>query len=260
MPRWDSIFFNAKFSDWRDYWENRLRDKPNLIGTGHRAFSEKYNEAMYAVATSNLQRVMAKAGLTVQGARMLDVGPGLGYFIQKFNEWGAHHITGLDITEYSVQNLRRRFPQHTFVRADASDPTPEIHGQFDVVSAISVLFHIVDDVRFAAAVNNLCAWVKPGGHLILADAFYRPLVVNASHVNMRPLDQYQPIFYRHGCQVVAVQAMYHFFSQSVLPVIGPAILNLPPIIGLMVSGEHWMAEHAPDRKGFLQFLIAQKAA
>lgn len=245
---------------WRHYWEERLATYPNLIGTGHRAFTARYNEIMYLVATENMQRVLQMAGLDLKGKRMCDIGPGLGYFVKRYLDWGAAHVTGVDITEYAVQQLRRTFPEQEFLQGDVSDPALSLPGGYDVVSAISVLFHIVEEAKFERAVARLCELARPGGHLLLVDAFYKPLMLNARHANPRPLSRYQPILERHGYRVRAVHAMYHFFNQSLIPGLGPLVLNLPPVTDLMLWGERWMARHRPAQTGYLQYLIAERAA
>ena len=251
---------NKSEKDWRPYWEMRLQMRPDVGGTGHRAFSMKYNEYMYLVATENMQRGLKRAGVEVKGKRVLDAGAGLGYFVRRFIEWGAAEVTGLDLTDFSVQNLSQMFPEQKFVRADLSEPNLPLPGNYDLVTAISMLFHIVEDDKFERAVTNLCQQTKPGGHLLLVDTFYKPIVVSAGHANPRPLEKYIPILERNGCRVKVIQTMYHFYGQTLVPVIGPAIMNLPPVMELMLKGERWMAEHRPDQRGFLQYLIVEKAA
>jgi SAM-dependent methyltransferase len=85
-------------------------------------------------------------------------------------EHGAH-VTGLDITEASIERLRERFPQAEFVRADVSDEPPA--GTYDVVNAFDVLYHITDDARWSRAVRNLAKAVAPGGIFLITDVFDR---------------------------------------------------------------------------------------
>ncbi len=244
--------------DWRSYWENRLQLRPDVGGTGHRAFSMQYNEYMYLVATENMQLALQEAQVAVQGQRILDVGAGLGYFVNRFLEWGAASVTGVDITEFGVQQLRQRFPHQTFYRADISDPDCSVPGGFDLVSAISMLFHIVEEPKFDQAIQNICDRVLPGGHLLLVDTFYKPFTISARHANPRPLSRYVPSLEKNGCRIVTIRAMYHFFGQTFVPVIGPAVLSLPPVMQLMLKGERWMARNRPRQKGFLQYLVARR--
>lgn len=243
----------------RSYWEGRLRRSPNLLGTGHRQFSVAYNEVMYKVAAENLATALKKAGVDVTGASIMDVGSGLGYFARRFIQWGASHLTGFDIAETSVASLRQQFPGHRFVLADASEPDFPVPGAFDLVSAISVMFHIVDERRFGQALANLCGGVRPGGHLLISDAL-RPVSVPAgAHVRLRDLESYRPALERSGFRIVGVYPMYYLLGRTYLPVIGPLVLNRKPVLAWLLRVERrWARQERPG--AHQQYLIAQRMA
>jgi SAM-dependent methyltransferase len=58
----------------------------------------------------------------------------------------------------------------TVVNADVCDPLP-IEGSFDVVNAIGVMFHIVEDERWERAVANLAGRLAPDGVMIVGGQF-----------------------------------------------------------------------------------------
>lgn len=191
----------------QSYWETRLKNRPNLRGTGHRQFSVEYNEAMYRVATERLRVALDSAQIDLIGKRVLDVGPGLGYFVQRYIDWGVGHVTGIDITQISVQTLSRAFPQHMFVQGDISSETLPLVGEYDLVSAIGVVYHILDDRKFKKAIENRCMRVRRGGHLILVDSFRESLLPTARHARLRSLKYYTPILHQYAFRVLDIRPM-----------------------------------------------------
>jgi SAM-dependent methyltransferase len=97
-------------------------------------------------------------------------------------------VTGVDIAPTSVERLRERFPEARFVLADIGGE--DLEGSWDLVNAFDVLYHIVDDARWEAAVRRLGAAVAPGGLLLVTDTF-APLGAIAEHNRMRPLESYR---------------------------------------------------------------------
>ena len=242
----------------RLYWETRLRHRPDLRGTGHRQFSVAYNAAMYQVATERLRAALASAKISLSGARILDVGAGLGYFVKQYTDWGAAHVTGLDITEISVRELRRAFPQHEFIQADISADDLVLPADYDLISAISVLFHILDDRKFERAVENMCVRVKPGGHLIWVDAFREPLFLTARHTRLRGLKHYLPILECHAFRLLTICPMYYLMGRGLLPFVGPRLLSWQPILNLLLKLEHSLGPRLRSNLDGPKFLIAER--
>ena len=85
-------------------------------------------------------------------ANVLDVGSGTGFYLDVWQRLGVSHITGSDLTEVAVQHLAQRFPAAAHQGIDigaAAVPLPE--RAYDAISIVDVLFHIVDDERYAQA-------------------------------------------------------------------------------------------------------------
>lgn len=96
----------------------------------------------------------------VSGARVLDVGCGLGLYVRQFRTLTAD-VWGVDVDAEKVAEASRTLPN--ILQAPAEKlPFPE--GFFDVVLSHEVLEH-VDDDRQAAA--EACRVLKPGGRLLV---------------------------------------------------------------------------------------------
>ena len=198
--------------DNRQYWEARLRQHYSLAGVGYLRLGRRFNEWMYRVRGSVFDRVVqardgrqspgASRGWT--GARVLDVGSGTGFYVDRWLRLGAQ-VTGLDLTDVAVEELTRSFPDATFVRADAGgalEDIPLAPASFDAASAFDVLFHIVDDAAYARAFQNIAALLKPGGWFFWSDNFLRHPTERVQHQVSRTLSDSTRCVTEAGFEVV----------------------------------------------------------
>jgi SAM-dependent methyltransferase len=152
--------------DARRYWEERLRRLPGLAGVGSVDYGKRYNEWLYRVRKRVFARLARSLPVDLSTARVLDVGSGTGFYLKAWRDCGVRDLTGSDLTEAAVDDLRRHF-NFPVVQLDIAEPADI--GPFDVVSAVDVLFHIVDDDRYAAAFRHLARIVRPGGYLVFSE-------------------------------------------------------------------------------------------
>jgi SAM-dependent methyltransferase len=108
-----------------------------------------------------LLRGVAEVGLELEGARVLDVGCGSGYFLHRLGEYGAGECHGIDLVEERIAQARERYPSLELHVGSATE-LPFDDSEFDVVTQFTCLSSIVDDeVRLAAAreLRRVGAWV-----------------------------------------------------------------------------------------------------
>ena len=167
-------------ADRRAYWEQRLRGEFSLDGVGYAGLGTGFNRQMYRVRRHGFLRLLRP--FVAGSFEVLDVGSGTGFYIDRWQELAAARITGSDVTETAVSELSRRYPAHRFVRMDiGAEELPLPDASFDFVSAIDVLFHIVDDDAHARAIRNLARLVRPGGRVIVSENLYRVPPKPAAH-------------------------------------------------------------------------------
>lgn len=156
------------------YWESRLTGPSGFATVGHRVLGEPFNRWAYRVRRRVFLRTL-RGVLGPDGpGDVLDVGSGTGFYIERWRELGADSVTGSDLSAAAVASLGERFPGSAFLRLDiGGDVVPELTGRFDTVSAVDVLFHIVDDESYRRAFHNLAALLKPGGLLVFSEFFVR---------------------------------------------------------------------------------------
>jgi len=197
------------------YWRERLVSLPSLAATGTRPFGLEYQPYLYRLKEAALRRALRGERRMLSGASVLNVGCGWGYFEPVFASWGARQVMGVDFVPESVASLRESRPEFEYAWADISQ---QISGelanrQFDVVSAIDMLYHIVDDAAFDQAVQNLCTLCRPnGGLLIWTDAPNRSHDPNHPHCRYRPWSAYERIFAAYGVRMLRATPMYCLFD------------------------------------------------
>jgi SAM-dependent methyltransferase len=147
--------------------------------------------------------VARHAASTPAGARVLDVGAGIGQYRSLF----AH-------CDYRTQDFglepgtAGKYTPLDYESDITAIPVPD--GSFDVVLCTEVLEHVPKPV---AAVREMSRILRPGGRLLLS----APL---GSHLHQEPYHfygGYTPYWYRHflpavGCDVEAIEPNHGFFS------------------------------------------------
>jgi SAM-dependent methyltransferase len=171
------------------YWEDRLHKQFDLVGVGYNGLGPRYNAMMYAQRLIALEQALATAGHSLRGKRVLEVGCGSGFYTAYCQQAGVGDYIGVDLTAVSVRTLQERYPAYRFVRANIAGGLG-LSQQVDVVLIADVLFHIVDDDAFAAALRHSLQALAPGGILIISDGFLPRTFQPAAHVRHRSLAAY----------------------------------------------------------------------
>lgn len=225
--------------DNREYWEARLREHYSLAGVGYLRLGRRYNEWMYRVRGDVFDRVVAGIGVRESGtgwreAEILDVGSGTGFYVERWLRLGAQ-VTGLDLTDVAVAELGRSFPEARFVRADigaALNAVPLDAASFNAVSAMDVLFHLVEDDAYANALSNIAALLQPGGWFLWSDNFLRHPAERVIHQASRPLTESLRLLQAAGFEVVERVPMF-------------VLMNYPADTTSRIARWAWTAMVAP---------------
>jgi len=199
-----------------DYWACRLGEGALLEATGTRPFSEAYQRYLYRLKELAILRLLRPLRSRLRGARVLNVGCGWGHFEPFFDDvCSAVEVVGIDFVDDAIAQLRTSRPQYTYLKVDISEPLPEaLAGRsFDVVTAIDVLYHIVEPARFDTAIANLCSLCRPdGGVLLWTDAPSRRYDPAHPHCRYRDWSVYGNVLEQFGLTQRAVEPMYCCFD------------------------------------------------
>jgi SAM-dependent methyltransferase len=96
----------------------------------------------------------------LEGARILDIGCGLGVYVRKFREF-SDRVYGIDIDAKRLREGARTTPG---LMLSASETLPFRACTFDVVVLNEVIEHVRDD---AATLAEALRVIRPGGHIVI---------------------------------------------------------------------------------------------
>jgi 2-polyprenyl-3-methyl-5-hydroxy-6-metoxy-1,4-benzoquinol methylase len=151
---------------------------------------------------------------------ILDVGCGTGFYVGLWkNQIGVRHITGTDITNIAIENLKVRFPDAEFYRADVSSDADIAFllrtKEFDVISAFDVLFHIVDDNRYEKAIKNIHSMLKPNGIFVFSDNFIHGPGIRSAYQVSRSLSHIERTLIENGFEIIQRRPMFVLMNTPV---------------------------------------------
>ena len=200
--------------DTRAYWRGLISaSTPEALDeVGHPDMGRAWNAWAYRLRWRRVAEALAGVGVHLRGARIFEAAVGVGFYLERWGSAGAAEIVGVDLSPGAIEALRHRFPDATLEVADLSrlSPPPSDAQGFDLVTAIDVLYHLVDDADAAAAVRTLGMRVRPGGALLLTDkgAGLTSPIREADIVTRRPIAWYAERLAPQGFELIHLQPMF----------------------------------------------------
>lgn len=203
--------------DSRAYWEDRLSNDYSITGVGFRRLGPSFNEWAYRLRRERFTSIVREQGLDLPACDVLDIGSGTGFYLAIWEELGIRSVTGSDLTDAAVKQLQLRYPDMKLLQLDIAEPLTESlkPGSFDVVDAMDVLFHIIEDDRFANAIANIHSLLKPGGLFIWTDVFIHHVPVNHDHIVGRRLADIERVMADSGFEIVRRAPMFFLMNTPV---------------------------------------------
>ena len=156
--------------------------------------------------------MLAKHRVPVAGREVLDAGCGSGFFVDHYLEKGAH-VTGVDLTDVAVERLPDPLPLGPLRGRRPLDVAPG--PAYDLVSCFDVLFHIVDDAAWDAALTNLTDAVKPGGWFVFTEHFFKHApAADAAHNKSRGRGVYETALIARGLAIHDERPTHHLMNRE----------------------------------------------
>ncbi len=209
----------------------------------------------------------------LEDRRILDVGCGLGMYVEKFRRFSSE-VYGVDIDEEKVEQARKRLPNISLAPAE---DLPFKDCSFDVTLLHEVIEHVVDDRR---AISEAVRCTDVGGHVVIyAPNRLYPMETHGFyfrgryHFRLLPMVNYLPDLLRDRfCPHVRVYTAGDIKGLFLdLPVrfvvfthIYPGFDNVVarrPALGAFLQRATDLLERTPFRAfGISHFIVAQRVA
>jgi SAM-dependent methyltransferase len=204
--------------DYGTYWRGlHDRHRGMLRAVGYPALGEGFNRVTYRMRLGAARRLLVRWHLRCTS--VLEGAVGVGAYAGLWPALGATHWEGFDMSPTTVEYLRARYPGSAFHVADITAPELAALGMrrdtYDLVTAIDVLYHLVNDDDFTRALRNVGARVAGGGHLLLSDVFSDPARQIAPHVKRRPIFQYERALSELGFSLVGREPVFAILGDPV---------------------------------------------
>ncbi len=209
---------NNKNFNPNNYWEDRLHTIGGLEGVGFKKLGPSFNKWAYKVRKHVFAKQVPKLNLKFNECNVLDIGSGTGFYIQAWHELNVKNITGIDITPTAVDNLKKTFPNTNFFLSDIGDVNFNKNNEYqmyDLVSAMDVLFHIVDDVRFEQSIKNIASITKTGGHFVYSDFYLHGNVQRGESQVSRTKQYLMDVFTKNGFELVTYKPFMYYTNKPV---------------------------------------------
>lgn len=172
-----------------------------------------YNIWSYKITQYRLKKIFKKY-LKKNGA-VLDIGSGTGFVIDIWQQFNVQ-AKGIDISSIAINRLNKKYPSHKFYEIDAgTQPLPFLDNSFQVVSASSVLYHLVEDKALDFLMQSVHRVLEPGAYFIFSDNFIHGNNFNIEHQNCRTLEDYERILEKNGFEITERVANYVLFNDPV---------------------------------------------
>jgi SAM-dependent methyltransferase len=144
----------------KEYWEERLKRFSGLEGVGCMGLGDLFNSYLYRAKVRTLENAARRFNISFRG-EVLDVGSGIGFWIDYYLAKGAKQICGVDLTSEAFKHLTRNFGRYENVMLLQGDFAHlNVGKKFDIVNAFDVAYHVVDDDLFMKFVRNCCTHLR----------------------------------------------------------------------------------------------------
>jgi SAM-dependent methyltransferase len=202
--------------DAEDYWDTLHKRGYGLSSVGYIGVGKPFNTWMYRVRQRVFREAMQSFIPACDDLEILDIGSGTGFYLDRWRELGFRNISGSDVSEMAVERLRERHPSFDITRLDIGDESAGlIQRQFDIVSIMDVLFHIMSDHKYAQAFENLAKLVRPGGLLVFSENLVHQASSGDPHQVNRSIVDIESLLRNVGFEPLARRPMFVLMNYPV---------------------------------------------
>lgn len=138
------------------YWNEEFY-KTGVSDSKTLAAADLYDDSItkyhYASIELLIHRMCIEDQYTFKEKSVLDVGAGSGHWVNFYLQNGASHVTAIDLSEKSCQEIKHRFSDKNVKVKNCN--ALDVDGSFDVVNAIGVMFHIINEDNWAESIKHL---------------------------------------------------------------------------------------------------------
>ena len=156
---WDASFYTKGVSD-----RQTISQKKSVI-------SAKYH---YASMELLILRHMRNNQISINQADIVDVGSGSGHWIDFYKSLEPETITAMDVSLLSFNHLKKKYAEDSSIEihhGKALETLNGLSGKYNLINAIGIMFHIVDDFEWHKTIYEIGKKMKTGGVFVVGGHF-----------------------------------------------------------------------------------------
>ncbi|WP_431968429.1 class I SAM-dependent methyltransferase [Actinacidiphila sp. bgisy160] len=181
------------------HWDGRHRGYEDLASSGRTGLDRPGDEIFHALRFAGVLRITGDSERANDPLLVLDAGCGRGRLARALARCG-HLVDAIDAGPSAVEHCRALGGGPRYAVAELSAwRSPWL---YDVVLAVDVLFHVLDDAAWRAALVNLGSLVRLTGRLVVTDEDAPGRVARGDYILHRPAAEYraavEPLGLRYG--------------------------------------------------------------
>ncbi len=200
--------------DPRSYWNELVTGDGRLSNVGQPALGV-YSSYAYRSRLRSLNKALE--GVDLGRMKVCEAAFGEGFYLAYWQSQCVPVVAGLDISEAATGAAKAKFPQYDLRCGDLSCKSDFADfGRFDVVTAIDVLYHIVNDKPWEQAVRNLLSLVDDNGYFLFSDKFPRQGTYQRfPHVRRRCLSMWERVLSDAGFTIRRLIPVFVFMDDPI---------------------------------------------
>lgn len=163
---------NYRDTEWYDdcFYIKGISDR-QTISPEKNLLSAKYH---YNSVEMQILKYLYNNKIQLKPMEVLDIGSGAGHWIDFYKALGAHRIVGIDVSLSSVNYLKEKYSENVNVvihHGKAFEILNKLDEIFNLINAIGVMFHIVDDSEWINTINAIAKVLRKNGLFIIGGHF-----------------------------------------------------------------------------------------
>lgn len=155
---WDEHFYNSNIQDSKTI--SKIIDP----------YSTAYH---YASIRLLITKQLFNLKYKIKLKKILDVGCGSGHWIDFYHNFGVKEFCGIDVSRKVIEFLKQKYTSDNmiFIKDDVNDALEKIDMNFDLINAIGIMFHIIDDSKWEKTISEFSKHLNINGVLVVSGYF-----------------------------------------------------------------------------------------
>jgi len=201
--------------------EKNIREKEfhNKLQSGSKG---RFENIFYKAIYNSNQDFFDFLKLNTNNSVILDYGCGIGNSLKQVISFKPKKITGIDISEVSIEKAKKNFDKNTKIEllVDNCEKTKFEENTFDIVYGTGILHHL----NFEICLDEIQRILKPGGRFLFIEPLgtnplinlYRRLTPKSRSIDEHPLVENDLNLIKNRFQIVKIK-YYGFLTLIFFP-------------------------------------------